>query len=437
MSSIKVGPNTLFLLLGDIIIFFTSLWAALAIRQFAVPQATFYVEHLYPFSLLLIVWIGIFFIVGLYDEQLLTVKKSIADLLVIAQITGAGAAIALFYLIPFFNMLTPKLSLALFLMVFSLATWTWRRYFFKTLRPTATDVVIVGVQEKLTTLFSSKNFFGFRTTGNLQWTELKRIELYPKSTSVLVAFQDPKFKEHSEYIHDLMFQGYNVINSEKLQERIYGKIDLDSVTHAWFVKENDKPHRVYNISKRIIDIVCGFLLLLLLILFLPLVALFTLLEERKFDLFFSHTRVGQYGKKFIMYKLRSMSVKDGNSWHGNNHQYITKVGAVLRAFRIDELPQGINLIQGNLSLVGPRAILSSEQKEMEQLVPFYHLRLFAKPGITGWAQIKQLHAPMDNKEATERLSYDLYYLHYQSLLLDFLIILKTIKTVFLRVGLRK
>jgi len=436
MNTNRVSLNTGLLVLGDALIFFCSLWFALFLRHLAVPQGTFYIEHVYPFTILFLLWVLIFFIAGLYDEEMLTIRRSIKEVLLVTQITGAVFAIILFYLLPFFNKITPKLSLALFLVVFSIAIWFWRRYFFQNLRPPARGVILIGKHKKLADTFNKKNFYGFTTIATLSWPELEQVKKYPPETIVLMNFADGEFIEQAESIHDLVFQDYQVIDSRKISERLFRKIELNQVDHEWFLKKIHQPNRVFQFTKRIIDIFCGLALLILLTCLLPFISIGMYIEEENFDLFFSHKRIGRFGKLFTMHKLRSMSVKDGASWDGENHQHITKLGKIIRAFRIDELPQGINLIRGDLSLVGPRAILASEQKEMEKHTPFYHLRLFAQPGITGWAQIKQPHAPMSKEEAQERLSYDLYYMQYQSLLFDCAIILKTIRTVVLKMGLR-
>lgn len=435
MSSIRAGQNTFFLFTGDAAIFFVSLWLALTVRQLAIPQATFYIEHLYPFTILFGIWAILFLIAGLYDEELLTIKRSIGDILVVTQLSGAAIAITLFYLVPFFNV-TPKTNLALFLVIFSLLVWLWRRYFFYTLRPPTKEVLLVGKQEQLTSIFDKKNFYGFSTKENLSWQELSRVKKYSTDILVLMNYADPEFTTHSKKIHDLIFNNYKIADTQKIKERLFGKIDLTNVSHQWFIRKIEHPNRFFLFTKRLIDSLCGIILLLILSVLLPFVALWTLFEEKKLDLFFIHTRTGQLGKSFITYKLRTMSVKDGKSWNGDNHKKITKIGRVLRAFRLDELPQGINLIRGDISLVGPRAIFESEQESMQEIVPFYHLRLFVKPGITGWAQIKQKHAPMNDTEAEERLMYDLYYIQHQSLLFDIVIILRTIKTIILKLGMR-
>lgn len=434
MKSLTAGKNALILLCGDALIFFISLGLALTLRQLALPQATFFVEHVYPFTILFIIWVLIYFIAGLYDEEFLTIKGSIGNVLIVCQTIGAITAVALFYLMPFFN-LSPKMNLAIFLVVFSVFIWFWRKFFINK-TPISRKVLLIGPNEKLLQVFSRKNFYGFDAKDCIEWEQLHQVKSHDTSTLLVVNYQDPKFQEHAKTIQDFVFSGYEILNSLEIQERVFGAVDLSFVSPSWFVSEVAQPSRFFLFAKRTIDVVSGMVMLVLLAVLLPFICLWMLLEEKKVDLFFVHTRAGERNIPFVMYKLRTMSVKDGESWDGENHKLITRLGKLLRAFRIDELPQGINLIKGDISLVGPRAIFQSEQSHMEQRFPLYNLRLFAKPGITGWAQIKQKHAPMNASEAQDRLRYDLYYLEHRSIVFDLIILLKTIKTVALKLGVR-
>ena len=154
---------------------------------------------------------------------------------------------------------------------------------------------------------------------------------------------------------------------------------------------------------------------------------------------FKQDRYGLDGKKIKVWKFRSMTVTENSNvvtQATKNDARITPLGAFLRRTSLDELPQFINVLKGDMSIVGPRPHAVAHNEEYRKKVEFYMLRHKAKPGITGWAQIKQKHAPMNAVEAQERLGYDLYYLEHQSILFDVLIILKTIKTIILKAGIR-
>ena len=131
-----------------------------------------------------------------------------------------------------------------------------------------------------------------------------------------------------------------------------------------------------------------------------------------------------------------MSLDHKENWKNKNKKEVTRVGHVIRKTRIDEFAQCWNIIRGDISLIGPRAILTQEHKTMVKRNPFQQARLLAQPGLTGWAQVKQKHAPENEEEAAERLAYDLYYIKNISLWLDVKIVLKTIKKVLEKAGMK-
>ena len=140
-------------------------------------------------------------------------------------------------------------------------------------------------------------------------------------------------------------------------------------------------------------------------------------------------RVGLNGQKFIMYKLRSMYIdaeKDGHQWAIKNDHRITKVGKFIRRTRIDEFPQIINIIKGDMSFIGPRPERPEFVNEFLKYIPDFNDRLAIPPGITGWAQVNGGY----DLTPYEKLKYDKYYIEYESFQLDSLILLKTIKVIF-------
>ena len=151
---------------------------------------------------------------------------------------------------------------------------------------------------------------------------------------------------------------------------------------------------------------------------------------------FRQTRTGLNGKEFEILKFRSMYVdaeKAGPRWASARDPRVTKVGRLLRVLRLDELPQLINVINGEMSFIGPRPERPVFIRELEKKIPFYDLRQLVRPGITGWAQVMYAYgASMD--AALEKLQYDLYYIKNYSLLLDFAILLKTLRVVVLGRG---
>lgn len=179
--------------------------------------------------------------------------------------------------------------------------------------------------------------------------------------------------------------------------------------------------------KRFMDI---FIALIALLITLPLMVVFGVLIilESNGSCFYSQTRVGKDGKLFTIYKLRSMYIdaeKGGPRWAQENDPRVTKIGRYIRKTRIDEIPQLINIIKGDMSMVGPRPERPYYIHKFNKEIPEYNHRLTIIPGLTGWAQVNGGY----ELSPREKLEKDLYYIKNQSIWLDFKIILKTIKIV--------
>lgn len=183
--------------------------------------------------------------------------------------------------------------------------------------------------------------------------------------------------------------------------------------------------------KRIGDFIVSLFLLLITFPLNVIIALLIYLED-KGPIFYSQTRTGFRGKKIIIYKFRSMIInaeKSGPQWAKNKDDRITKVGRIIRATRLDELPQLLSVLEGSMSLIGPRPERPEIEQKFIEEIPFYKYRTILKPGISGWAQVNYPYGA-SLEDTINKLSYDIYYINHISFLFDFLILLKTIKTVF-------
>ena len=187
--------------------------------------------------------------------------------------------------------------------------------------------------------------------------------------------------------------------------------------------------------KRLGDLILGLVLIILTSPIVLIASLFIYFEDRK-CIFYKQYRVGLNQKIFKIYKLRTMKLnaeKDGPQWSVKNDNRITKIGKLLRNFRIDELPQLICVIKGEMSLIGPRPERYEIDQKLINFIPHYNLRYLIKPGLSGWAQVNYSYGASLN-DSKKKFSYDLFYLRNFSLWLDFLILLKTIKLVILKKG---
>jgi len=179
--------------------------------------------------------------------------------------------------------------------------------------------------------------------------------------------------------------------------------------------------------KALMDFGLAFLLLMGSLVIWPFIAL-AIKMDSKGQVFFTQERVGKNGKIFKLIKFRSMiedAEKEGPVWPHLNDIRITSVGKVLRLFHLDELPQLINIIRGEMSLVGPRPERPEFEKALRKTIPLFKLRNKVKPGITGWAQVNYPHVA-SLEDSDKKLEYDLYYIKHRSLWFDLKILAKTI-----------
>ncbi|RAQ95001.1 exopolysaccharide biosynthesis polyprenyl glycosylphosphotransferase [Thermogemmatispora tikiterensis] len=223
--------------------------------------------------------------------------------------------------------------------------------------------------------------------------------------------------------------GISLVPALCVYENVSGKIPVEQIGGQWYIAlpgANLSP--LYLCWRKALDFTFGLLGLLVLILLLPPLALLIRLDSPG-PLFHCQERLGKNGRKFKMYKFRSMHVDaepEGKAmWASHNDARVTRVGRFLRATHLDELPQVLNILRGEMSLIGPRPEREEFVTVLEKTIPFYRCRLSVPPGLTGWAQVKY-HYTFTSQQALEKLQYDLYYIKHQSYILDILILLRTI-----------
>lgn len=187
---------------------------------------------------------------------------------------------------------------------------------------------------------------------------------------------------------------------------------------------------------KVVDVAFVIIGTVVLLLILPILALLIYLDSPG-PIFYRQERLGLQGKPFCIYKFRSMQTDAEHAghavWATEGDPRITRVGRFMRAIHLDELPQVLNILRGDMRLIGPRPEREEFAAELERDAPFYHYRFAIKPGLTGWAQV-MYHYGNTHDDALIKLQYDLYYIKHQSFMLDSFIILKTIGEVVFRRG---
>ncbi len=240
---------------------------------------------------------------------------------------------------------------------------------------------------------------------------------------------------------DCKMSGIEILDLASFFERETGKIRLDQIHPSWFILSDGFHKSSFQaVAKRIFDLVSGLLLLIVTWPFILLTVIAIKLEDGiRAPVLFRQIRIGEDGRPYKIYKFRSMRVdaeKDGKAqWAVKGDSRITKVGNFIRKTRFDELPQIFNVVKGNMSFVGPRPERPEFVVMLSEKIDYFEERHRVKPGITGWAQIRYPYGASD-KDALEKLQYDLYYVKNQSLFLDFLILLQTVEVILFGKGSR-
>jgi exopolysaccharide biosynthesis polyprenyl glycosylphosphotransferase len=228
-------------------------------------------------------------------------------------------------------------------------------------------------------------------------------------------------------------RGIEIVSMPMLFEQITGRVPVEQISeHLWVLVLPGKPrglrYFVYKVMKRLIDICFAIAGLLLFAPIFPFLALAIKVNSRG-PVFYRQDRTGQGGQPFRLIKLRSMVAEaerdTGPRWAATHDPRVTRVGLFLRRSRLDEIPQLLNVLKGDMSLVGPRPERPVFVEALAEQIPYYRSRLSVKPGLTGWAQVRFRYANTV-EDTLRKLQYDLYYVRHQSLALDLVIMVRTI-----------
>jgi exopolysaccharide biosynthesis polyprenyl glycosylphosphotransferase len=439
--------ESLLYLLGDIASLYVSLWLVLSLRYWSLPTDETWATHLVPFTLLFAIWLVVFFISGLYEKKISFSKKDI--LVSILKVQGVNSVIAVlfFYFSPV-TQITPKTNLFIYLGVSVLLLGAWRYASASIAGQKRTRVCIVArgseAQQLCKDLAEDSSGFDVKYFLDLDCGEVDVEQLVQKIYVEAIDFvildtKDDAILPILPVFYDLMFSGVQFVEMADVYEAVYNRVPLQLVKHGWFLENvKSKPHALYDFFKRAMDIVASFLLILVSLVFYPFVYVALKLDDRK-GLFSIQERVGKNNKPIKMLKFRTMTyANDGGAWKAQGKKNeVTRVGAFLRKTRIDELPQLWNVLRGDLSLIGPRPEFHTAVESYMSEIPYYNVRHLIKPGLSGWAQIyhdNHPHHGLDIEATSEKLSYDLYYIKNRSIILDAIIALKTLKTLFLSKG---
>lgn len=420
---------------GDFIAFWLAFITIIMVRFDPFPYSSALSSHLLPFFILYVIWTLCFFLFGLYD--IYTIKPTIPHLsrFAIALLVCFVIGIFLFYFIPMFG-ITPKTNLLFQLLGFALISFSLRRAFYSVFSKRITrPVLLIGTSKDLNEIrnvISSQPQLGLKIITHVDGFD-EVLKNYGNIKNAVFIFKEIPETITSETIANLYKNNVEIISVADAYEEYLYKIPVGYIDQTWIVENiNVKENIAYKIMKKLLDLTFSLTLLLIASPFLLISALFIYFYD-KGPVFYKQKRTGLNGKVFEIYKLRSMKVGADKNIMTNptlpGDRRITPVGKVIRKVHIDEVPQMINIIKGDMTLVGPRPEYFEFINNFKKAIPHYEVRHIVKPGFTGWAQIKYRHTSTID-DTREKFEYDLYYIKNKNIFIDLGIILRTIQIIF-------
>lgn len=455
---LKLSEQRFLLVLGDFFAALLALLIALYVWGSGDSWYRFSIEFLKYrapawFYLLPVIWIILQ--VDTYDSQKSTNLRQ--------TLRGIGLvflASTIVYLVIYFavepNSL-PRLGVAVFIVAATVLSLIWRLIYIRTFTSVSSQqrVLIVGAGKAGTALVNiiseldpppfkliglidddpaklGTNIQGYPILGNHE--NMAEVITNQGITDLILAISNEMNHGMFQSILTSQEDGVNLTTMTETYENLSGRVPIDLLESDWVVRaflDRAPTSGFYRIAKRLLDLLLGLIGLLALTILSPLLALIILIDSGR-PIIFTQKRLGRGGKPYTIYKLRTMKSRSDMEKEAlvttTNDPRITRIGRFLRKSHLDELPQIINVLRGEMSFVGPR----SERVELVQVfqkeVPFYRARMLVKPGITGWAQIHQPYAETIKETAT-KLQYDLYYIEHASIWMDLNILLRTVGSV--------
>lgn len=431
------------LLLGDFIFLNLALFLTLVIRYQANTWRDNFNSHFPHFLVVFIIWLTILYINDLYNLNLRASGRKF--FLQTMNAVGLSSLLSIIYF--YLNVqssIAPKTNLLIFIIIFIILFFFWRGLYQAIVRSLIpkSNLAIIGFNKRteiLTTELINNPGAGYETA--LIFKDASEMDslvdsIKEKNIKAIVVVDD--FGQ-SEKMREALFSclAYNLVffDYPSFYELLTGKVPVEAIGPSWFLdnlKEGEKNY--FNFFKRILDFFGALLILIISLPFWPLIALMIKLGSHG-PIFFTQERYGRNERIFKMYKFRTMK-EEGNerTMTVEGDTRVTGFGNFLRKARIDEIPQVINIIKGQMSFIGPRPERPEIVAELEHQIPFYKTRLLVKPGITGWDQVSGIYHSPSLEDTLEKLQYDLFYLKHRSLYLDLAITLKTVATVLSRSG---
>ncbi|AKA34992.1 sugar transferase [Flagellimonas lutaonensis] len=439
------------LLVGDLLIISASL--NLLINHAIDKEFVSTTLKVFVFAFGILVFLGLSYILDFYNLEKVAKRRYIVSLSIF--IAAFYVFLVFIFAVFFFDVSFWRIPLLSFLLLTPIEVGLWRLFFGNMFRiiPTTKNVLYIydkfsadSVKNETNAIngYDINTFYKVRLTYSIDHNTLVNKSFFlsaaEKIDTIIVNIKDYErlTKDLENMIVSSILNGKEVISYMSFYESTYEALPLTSHNESYYEilqLRNRKIRYLQTIFTFCINFVLSVFVGTIFLLVTPFVWFCNLFFNRG-PLFYTQKRVGKYGKEFKIYKFRSMVVdaeKSGAKMASKNDMRVTPFGKVLRMFRIDEIPQIISVIKGNMQFIGPRPERKIFVDELNQITPFYNVRHIIKPGITGWAQVKFKYGE-NLDDSIKKLEYDLYYIKNRSITLDLRIIFKTITTVLFSRG---
>jgi len=450
-SILNVLERKFILLVGDLLIILASL--NVLVNHAIDKEFISFKLKIGVFTIGIIAYLSLSYILDFYNLEKVNKRKYILSQSL--YITGLYVFVVFIVTVLVYDVSFWRIPLLCFLLLTPIAIGLWRFFFGNVFRiiPVTKNVLLIydnkadeNLKEDINTIDGSEmeTFYKVKLTYSIDKNSLLNKNNFRSAAAKIDTFiintksYDSLPEDLEQIILKSLIDGKEVITFTSFYENTYEAMPIRSHNDSFFEIlqiRNKKIRYLQKIFSFVANISLSLFVGLIFLLSVPFVMIGNLFFN-KGPLFYVQNRVGQFGKEFKIYKFRSMVIdaeKEGAKMATKDDKRITPFGRILRLFRIDELPQIISVINGNMQFIGPRPERKVFVEQLNNLLPFYNVRHLIKPGITGWAQVKYKYGE-NLEDSVKKLEYDLYYIKNRSITLDMRIIFKTITTVLFSRG---
>lgn len=449
------------LLIGDILCFCVGFIASLWLRNLQFPTRVDIARLDQMFVIIFLIWIVVLYIIGLYDVDRLPKEKTFYRRFTETAVISFVISIVFLYLFPTKD-ISPKTILGLNIIFGFGLSVLWRLVYERFILSEQRKIPLLFVGftpevRELLTLLGNNPQKGYQVIAIIDplieesagqsipaYKELKTVQTLTKKHSGSTLVLAPHIRQDAtalSELYSLLFTPTRIMDMSSFYESVTGRVPPSTFSEGWFLDHlQNKEQPVYDKFRTLADYVIGIILTICFIILFPFIAL-AIRAGSQGPIIIKQKRVGKYGAVFSLYKFRSMYAlaPDGSAevagvvFAQKDDKRVTPFGKFLRKTRLDEMPQALNLLKRDITLIGPRPERPEMVQKIEDQMPYYSIRHIVRPGMTGWAVLNQNYA--DTMEtALEKLQYDLFYIKNRTFLLDLSILLRTVNIVVRMLG---